>query len=135
MSQFPEWVGAYVGLPFEEHGRGPAFDCWGLVRQVLADQYKIAMPDYSGTYVTTNDRDSIPREITKAAATWDKVESAQEGDVIIISVAGKPMHCGLVLRPGYMLHCRDNVGSCVENYDRPQWSSRIEGIYRYRSGN
>ena len=42
-----DWWARYIGLPFQDGGRGPhAFDCWGLVRDVYARELAVALPSY-----------------------------------------------------------------------------------------
>lgn len=128
------WVAPYVGLEFEDHGRGPRYDCWGLVRTILAEHYGVSAPDFGSVYTSTEDRDTVSQAFTNGPADeWVKVDHGQEGDVVILLVAGKPMHCGLVVGPNTMLHARPKTGSCIENYDRPAWNRRVEGFYRHRS--
>jgi cell wall-associated NlpC family hydrolase len=128
------WVESYVGLEFGDHGRGPTYDCWGLVKTVLREQYGVTAPDFGTDYTHTEDRDTVVGAFgARATDEWVKVEDCQEGDVIILTIAGKPMHCGIVIGPRQMLHIRPSVGSCIESYDRPIWQRRIEGFYRHRS--
>jgi len=131
----PDWVASYVGLPFKDHGRDlEGLDCWGLVRFILKQHYGIDTPDFGSNYSDTDDTVSVPQAIKGGLpGTWLSTASPQAGDLIIIAIAGKPMHCGMVVAPGYMLHCVPNPGSCIESYDRPKWKRRVEGIYRHRS--
>jgi len=130
----PAWVGKYVGSDFASHGRGPdEFDCWGLVRWVLLREYGIEAPDFGEEYEHPTDAEGIPKAIETGKAGWCRVSDAREGDVVVLNVYGKPMHCGVVVSPGFMLHTRRGVGSCVESYERPLWKPRLEGVYRHRA--
>lgn len=41
------WINNYVGLPWVAYARGPdAYDCWGLVLNVLSEQFNIDLPQY-----------------------------------------------------------------------------------------
>ena len=36
------WINHYMSCPYQPYGRGPsAFDCWGLVRDVLQRQFGV----------------------------------------------------------------------------------------------
>lgn len=129
------WVSPYVGLPFVDHGRGPGYDCWGLVLLVLRERYGVEAPDFGGSYSSTRDIDGVPAAFAagEALPEWSRVDAPAEGDVVVILVAGKPMHCGVVVGANTMLHARPKTGSVVERYDRPHWGRRVEGFYRHRS--
>ncbi len=40
------WVQDYVGLPYLAGGRGPAWDCWGLVVEVYKNELGVQLPDW-----------------------------------------------------------------------------------------
>lgn len=121
----------YIGLPFKDHGRDrDGVDCWGLVRLVLMEQYDIHLGDY--VYRDTRDQVAIPAAFSTGAVGWQQVEHGQAGDVVLMRVGGRPMHVGLVVEAGLMLHVESgDKGAVIESYTGPKWGSRIEGIYRY----
>ncbi len=42
-----DWWFRYIGLPFEDGGRGPhSYDCWGLIKAVYADRLGVDLPSY-----------------------------------------------------------------------------------------
>ena len=43
---------AFVGLPWEDRGRGPAYDCWGLVVAAFKAGAGIELPSHADEYVT-----------------------------------------------------------------------------------
>jgi len=58
----PAWIADYVGLPFKAHGRERnGVDCWGLVRLVLAERFRLALPSYAGGYAGVEDAEDIGR--------------------------------------------------------------------------
>lgn len=130
----PAWAAEYVGLPFLDHGRSrEGLDCWGLARLVLMEHYGIRLPDFGDLYGSSVDRAIAGAfEASTAEHDWVRHDAAREGDVVLLTTGGVPMHCGLVIAPPYMLHARPKVGSCVESYERAYWSRRIGGFYRPR---
>jgi lipoprotein Spr len=131
----PRWANAYVGIPFAPHGRTrEGCDCWGLVRLVLADRFGVLLPEFHG-YEGAGDRDGIPALLNEGKAMFMPVPMHQEraGDVVLALVNGAPMHVGVVVEPGVMLHVVKGADACIEDYRRPAWSSRIEGIYRHEA--
>ena len=141
----PHWVAPYVGLRFQDHGRGPdTFDCWGLVRHVLAARFDIAdLPDH-GAYSHVKHAAGVAAMFQEGLAqAWHRVEdgSADPGDIVVFErpVKGEtdiewhPHHVGLIVAPFLMLHIEAGTDSVVEHFDRQPWSHRIEGIYRHNS--
>lgn len=131
----PIWAGRYIGLPFREHGRDRAgLDCWGLVRLVMAEQYGRALPSFAARYKKTSDGAAIGSLVLSEIPKWDAVPAGdeEEGDVIVLRVRGQPMHVGLVLGDGCMLHAEAGIDSAIERYRAPRWAERVFGFFRYR---
>lgn len=130
----PAWAGPYIGLPYKDKGRGPdGWDCWGGVRMVLGDVFGIALPDYGDAYETSADRAAVADAVeTGLADGWVRVECAATGDLLILRIAGRPWHCGLVVAPNLFLHWAPKATSCIERLDSLMWTHRIQGIYRRR---
>jgi cell wall-associated NlpC family hydrolase len=130
----PAWVNAYIGLPFEERGRGPAYDCWGLVRHVLAGAFGIDVPSYAGGYETTRDHERLAGLIDAGKADdWTRIEPGAElpGDVLLLRMSGLPIHVGILVSPGWMLHTRAATGAVIERFEGLAWGRRVLGIYRH----
>jgi len=138
----PAWVGAWVGLPYADKGRGPnAFDCWGLARAVLQAERGIRLPDYAEAYESASDPESASRAVMAGLAEgWQKVTVPVVFDLVILAIARRPWHCGIVVAPGWFLHCppphRGNTQtlSCVERLDSIAWRNRVDGFYRLQNG-
>ena len=126
----------YIDLQFQDRGRGPRYDCYGLVLEVLRREYGITgLPDFSGSYRHTGDRDNIKACIASEAANWNKVSIPKEGDVIVFNIGGWPQHVGICVgeRQGQpmFLHIHKGANSTVEPLNSSIWKNRISGIYRY----
>ncbi len=129
----PIWAGHYIGLPFRDHGRDRSgVDCWGLVRLVLAEQFGIALPSLSHEYRHSCDR-AIGPLIEAEAMNFAAIAPGQEGqgDIIVLRINGQPMHIGLVLGDGQMLHAEEGIETTIARYRSPRWLERIYGFYRY----
>jgi len=132
----PFWAGHYIGLPFYDHGRDAlGLDCWGLVRLVMAEQFGIALPLYSGEYQRTTQVEKISNLIERESSKWKLIKSGDEecGDVIVLRMRGKPMHVGIVLGDKRMLHIEVGINSIIEKYSGSRWDKRISGFYRYKN--
>ena len=134
--ELPSWVAEYCGLPFKEQGRSrEGIDCWGLARLVLLEQLGLETPDYSAAYDDVADKVVIPQVIRAGLeAEWEKVAVPQPFDLIILKVAGNPMHVGLVVSTDSFLHAPEGkLMSLPERFTDRIWKNRIEGFYRHVS--
>lgn len=131
----PSWVSDYIGIPFEDHGRSMSgADCWGLNRLVWREQFDLDVPSFLNEYTDTTDSDDISSAIEREKSLeWSQVQRDEErlGDGVLIRMRGVPMHVGLVVEPGVMLHIETGVNACIERYDGLKWSKRIVGFYRH----
>jgi cell wall-associated NlpC family hydrolase len=121
----------YIGLPFADHGRDASgFDCWGLTRHVMQQEYGITLPDYGGRYTEARDRHAVADAITAGLIEgWHRVEHAVEGALVIFRIAGKPWHVGVMVDARRFLHVPPGETSCIERLASPMWEKRIEGFY------
>ena len=129
----PSWCKEYVGKPFAEKGRGPdGFDCWGLVRAVLAAEFGIdGLPDYVDSYTRTGDKLSVSTAVSAGLVDgWQRVDKATEGTLVILRLAGRPWHCAIAVNGEWMLHALVGSDVCLERMDSMVWSDRIEGYYK-----
>lgn len=136
----PGWVAPYIGIPYELRGRSKdGCDCWGLCWIVLEEQFGINAPCMDGV---AWDTDSTPFERRRAAQEiiktqqeyFDAIPAGYEeaGDILLLSLAGHPLHMGLVVAPGWMLHSAHDADSALERYDGMVWRKRVDGFYRVR---
>jgi cell wall-associated NlpC family hydrolase len=133
----PGWSSQYVGIPFRELGRDfDGCDCWGLARLVSFHQFGRKLPSYVGEYDSTCDSTGIAETIRREArAFWTQIPAGSEaaGDIPLIRMLGVPMHVGIVVCPGKMLHVERGVDAVIEDYRGLRWKHRILGFYRYGS--
>jgi cell wall-associated NlpC family hydrolase len=131
----PAWAADYIGLPFREHGRDHSgADCWGLVVLVAAERFGARLPSYVAGYASTRDADDIGRLVRGQMDLWHEVARGQErpGDVVLMRLMNQPMHVGVVVASGWMLHIEQGIDACLERYDGAKWNRRLIGIYRYQ---
>lgn len=106
------WANELIGKPYEKGACGPeAFDCWGLVRFVLSERYRIEVP------VVNVDADDL-RAVLSAfkddpeRSNWEEVKQPKEGDVVSMSHNKYISHVGIWLDVdgGGVLHAVKGVG-------------------------
>ena len=120
----------YINAPFEPHGRGPAYDCWGLVYAIYKEQLGIDLPSYDDRYFSVKDKriaDLIDAEATK----WVRVDKERPGDVVVLRIAKYLRHVGTVVKPGDMIHILKECWVVIESYRDLLWRNRVVGIFRY----
>lgn len=134
----PEWVNDYVGMPFKLGGRDRegGVDCFGLCLLVWREVFGLNVPSYGGVaWGETNTAEVGAFIAGEVRAGWEPVPDGEEqpGNVVVMRMRGHPIHVGVVVAPGWMLHCHELADAAVENYRSLQWAKRIIGFYRYRN--
>lgn len=131
----PEWLSKYIGLPYLEGGRGHnGVDCYGLIRLIYAEKFGIILPEYSDiAWLEGCDSHKLSTEINDCKSDWQEVDQPVLGDVIILRMMGMPIHIGLVVDKGIMIHSARGHNSAIERFDNIKWQKRIEGFYRRKS--
>ena len=134
MDGVPGWVADYIGLPYVPRGRTrEGVDCWGLLELVWREQFRRELPTYDGTHW---DGAATIRDVARGAAAYSaqfkQVARGTErlGDGVLLRLRGAPIHVGLVVASGTMLHVEEATASCIESYNSFQWNKRILGFYR-----
>jgi|GEM_PF-301356 len=134
--ELPAWVAHYVGLPFVDLGRDRAgLDCWGLVRLVGAERFGVQMPAWDGRYPDCERRHMRAMEghVKAVLPAFERISPPDAGDIVLVKVGGLPVHVGIVVAPGWMLHAEFGCDSIAEPILRPNRPiSAIEGFYRWR---
>lgn len=135
LADIPSWAARYVGVPYVPGGRAATgADCWGLYSLVMAEQFGLSLPPYDGPNMASG---SSGRAVAAAAEAYakqfDRVEAADVrlGDAILIRVYGFPIHVGMVVGLGLMLHVEEYHSSVIARYTSTQWANRIVSFHRW----
>jgi cell wall-associated NlpC family hydrolase len=130
----PAWVASYVGLPWRDKGRDRSgLDCWGLVRLVLAEQFRIEVPNYADQYVSAAEAEAVAHLMRGESGPWREIawEIACPGDLVLCRFLGEPCHVGVLVAPGLMLHVQRGIDAALVRLDSPLWARRAIGVYRH----
>lgn len=113
-------------VPYVPAGHGwQGWDCWGLVVCLFETVHGIALPLFGS--ISESELD-LSFECAKYSVEIP-LGREQASDVVIFR--GDPLHTGVVLHRGAMLHCLENFGTKVDSYRRAIWRQSVIGIYRH----
>jgi len=124
----------YIGIPFKSCGRDySGLDCWGLLRLIYREMRGIQLSSYTNEYVDARFYDKVSDVVNAHIPEWLLIERGMERpyDAVILRLRGLPIHIGMVVKPGLMIHVLAKVNTCLERYNTPMWDKRIRGFYRY----
>ena len=137
------WTRDWVGIPFLDRGRDRAgLDCWGLLRLVEREVFGVEVPSFSGDYGDVRDHARIAELIEANLPGWDPVVepdpatglcdfgAGRPGDGVLLRRRGGPLHVGVVVAPGWMLHTEEGTASVLAPYNGLKERHRVLGIYR-----
>lgn len=135
----PGWVEKYIGVPWREGGRSPdGCDCWGLYVLVLEREFGIRVPRYDSIYWSKQSPLKALRAIREGemSGQWEVVPDGMErpGDGILLLIDRQPIHVGVIVVPGRMLHIEEGVDAYLDEYRSMKWEHRRRGIYRFKGG-
>jgi cell wall-associated NlpC family hydrolase len=127
-----KWVKKYIGIPFVSNGRTiGGCDCYGLVRLVLRNEYGVKLPELSDNYADALNVRETARLFAEQlpVLAGEKIATAQEKAVVVITEHGVAAHIGIVAGGGYILHTGIKTGSVCQRETHPGLRGRIEGYY------
>jgi len=129
----PTWCADYIGIPFRSQGRDRSgCDCYGLVRLVLSERFSLTLPMFAKEYADSSDRRVIgplmERELPLLAG--DQIPNPELGSVAVAYIAGQPLHLGVYVGDGMILHAKRESGVLLERTSSLFFRNRIEGYYR-----
>lgn len=129
------WSSAYVGLPFEDGGRGPeAFDCWGVVVSVYRAELGIELPTYGEISARDLMRVTRAMQAGQEAECWRPVNDPREFDVVVMRLTTRsfPGHVGVMVDAKNMLHIEAASQAVIVPLNHVLIRSRVIGIRRYQ---
>lgn len=122
------WTDSWIGIEYENLGRGPKYDCLGLFIELQKKRMGLEIFDPLCSIEYAFRREVAEQNKEK----WKPVDSAQEGDALLFTVRGVSLHIGYAVGEKTMLHTSQQIGqSALENFKMNVWGNRLEGIYRY----
>ncbi|MBT6048969.1 MAG: hypothetical protein HOG49_19395 [Candidatus Scalindua sp.] len=117
-----------ISVPFKTRGRTwNGWDCWGVPFVAYKDVYDTELPSYTERYRSIKQRDLIASTFNEGKIDkWYPATEPQEGDIIIVYMDGRDMHCGMAINKKEMIHCDHGINTVIEKIS----TYRVEGMYR-----
>jgi len=147
MTQPPSWAAGYLGIPFLDLGRDRAgCDCWGLVRLVLAEQAGLELPSLATCYGSEANaaRVGAAVEAERCSGAWNRIDAGDERPLDVVEMSGAarvpgsgwvfgPLHVGVVVASGWLLHVERGTAAVLARYREDQAiRRRVLGFWRFR---
>lgn len=131
-----EFISRAIVVPFVDKGRDwSGWDCWGMVVLFHREVLGVAIPSYTDSYRDAGRSKSSRVQLQDLIQTnmpkWDRIDDPLPGDAVLLNIGGRPIHVGLAIGAGRMLHTERRVCTLIERLSSPIWEKRIEGFYRY----
>lgn len=141
----PPWCAAYIGRPYLWGARGPdAFDCWGLIEDVLRTRFAIELPslhspavedDYASMATIARDQAGgfvrlFGRDHWRDALIWP-CPGEQAGDIVLMRRGAFPCHVGVVVAPDWMIHSQSGIGVAGAPLRNGPEARTILALYRH----
>lgn len=113
--------------PFLDLRDEPPHGCLRLVERVFRDAYGIDVGVLDVGVESRQDR--AERLHAMLCDHTIEVAAGQEQEQDLIILRALPIHIGIVVKPGFMLHSAAYHHSCISRYRTNRW--RVLGFYRY----
>jgi len=128
------------GVPFLDRGRDfNGWDCAGMIIVAYRFCAEIEIPDvdgisaFSGSEVGRLVKEMFLEVTEEFRSLWRPVERRKEQrfDLVLLRLGRWPVHLGLVVAPGFILHAEPDTGTCIEPFYRGMLAPRFVGLYRH----
>jgi cell wall-associated NlpC family hydrolase len=109
-----------VGRPYAE------LNCWEVAREFYRIEFGIELKHFP--LEDSMDKKEIEKLIYSNQGDFDKVETPQFGDLILLKISGIESHIAVYLGAGKMLHTMISTGCVIDRVHK--WDKTISGFYR-----
>lgn len=132
------WAARLIGKPYRRGAAGPdAFDCWGLVRYVFAQQHRVALPAVNvgagpcaDQAMADEGAAAVLLQAARASGFAPAVAALQADDVLLMRNADGGRHIGVLISHRGTLKL---LHACSGHGVRLQALAdvRLEGFHRF----
>ena len=124
----------FRNIPYKKDGRSYfGSDCYGICVLFNRDVLSIKLPEFLSEDVYIDE--SITQVFNDKKKSFKEVKIGKEksGDIVSLNLKGYPVHVGVIVQKGIMLHIMESKYATVENYLSNKWTKRVNSIWRYES--
>lgn len=127
-----------LGKPFKKGGNGKdGYDCYTLSREVCK-RAGIELPIKETQILAAIDNIATRSDAINTGKEEDYIKLEKPEPFCVVTFSLRPPfvnHMGVMLDKHYFIHIMEKRSVVVERIDHKFWKSRVEGFYRYISGN
>ncbi|MBB3991342.1 NlpC/P60 family protein [Croceicoccus naphthovorans] len=125
----------WIGTPFAwgQALRGKGCDCKGLIVGVARELALPGADSIEAQFVGYRDRVDADRLVAGMRRNFDPVNVAQDGDVLLLTVSGKPQHLAIYAGAGRMIHTYSRGPDCVIEVPMASiWRRAVASVWRWK---
>jgi len=136
----PESFNKYVGIPFAWNGYDQnGVSCWGLFVLVYKELYGVDLPKHYEYEQLVAQGKETDEKTWVSRSIWKPLRMGQETTGDALHMLGlhngklKPLHCGIVVKKGLVLHSQEGTGVIISKYlSDSRYKKKVIGAYRVR---
>lgn len=126
-----DWINDWVGVEYEQNGRGPRYDCYGLVKEIYSDLLGIDLPEWDVPFYSQKNKvieieNRINESLNKDFA--DEVAEPEDFDFVMVYRNTHCHHIGLIYNGGVLHINQSTIGA---QYDRLSDFKAVFGEVKY----
>jgi len=111
------WLNDWVGIPYKFGGRGPEYDCYGLLMAIYREEFGIMLPDWLDIHTMDLKNNADHIEAVLDSGTWTEEETPDDGSFVVCYRTRMAHHLGLHFAGG-VIHSVEGMGSVYEPLTR-----------------
>jgi len=144
----PEFLNAYIGIPYVDKGRDyNGVDCFGVLRLIFKEHTNIILPDHRELYRSVRDGQAIEAALTAQSQSgeWIRVEEDQHRLFDVLWMSGSfltkrgwleaDLHVAMVVSQfGWAIEAEHYTETRLMDYRNDlSIKPRIKGVFRHAS--
>jgi len=110
-------------------------DCYGICHLFNKEVLGVELPEFLNEKIYTDDDVYSTLQVKKESFKSVSNGKECEGDIVILNIKGYPVHVGVVLQNGNMLHIMREKHAEIESYKNSKWKNRVDSFWSYESLN
>ena len=125
---------SFTRIYHKTNGRDFNFcDCYGICYLFNKEVLNKEIPLYLEENI--EDKEAINATYNSKQSEFVNIPIGKEttGDIVSIKFKNMPIHVGVIVEKGVMLHVMENRQAVIESYNSIRWKNKIDSFWRYES--